>query len=125
MFGVLVEVGLVGLAVAGLARLARSRRSLAGRLFVVMLIVVFVGFNGLSVWLACDGPGPAGYNVITGEGLWGSSGQFGPTWRNISKGLEMGVGVAVFGLAVAGLTRLAFWAVAGLERLASWAVARP
>ncbi len=88
MFGVLVEVVLIGLAVAGLARLARSRRSLAGRLFVVVLIVVFVGLNGLSVWLACQGPGPAGYNFITGEGLLGTAGQFGPTWRNISIGLD-------------------------------------
>jgi hypothetical protein len=124
MFGALVEVGLVGLAVAGLVRLARSCRSLAGRQFVVMLIVVFVGFNGLSVWLACAGPGPHGYNIITGEGLWGTAGQFGPTWRNISIGLGIGAGVAAFGLAVAGLTRLAFWAVAGLARLARWAVAR-
>ena len=72
MFGMFVWfIGMfvlfIGLAVAGLARLARLRRSLAGRLFFVVLIVVFVGFNGLSVWLACQGPGPPGYNVITGE----------------------------------------------------------
>jgi hypothetical protein len=111
MFGVSVEVVLIGLAVAGLARVARSCRSLAGRLFVVVLIVVFVGFNGLSVWLACEGPGPAGFNVITGEGILGP-GQFGPTWRNISTGLAFGVGVAVIGLAGAGLARLVLWVVA-------------
>ena len=121
-------VGVIGLAVAGLARLARSRRSLAGRLFFVVLIVVFVGFNGLSVWLACQGPGPPGYNVITGEQAFnpmtGEPGQFGPTWRNIYKGLGDGVAVALIGLAPLGLASLARWAVAGLASLARWAVAR-
>jgi len=103
----------IGLAVAGLARLARSRRSLAGRLFFVVLIVVFVGFNALCVLLACDGPGrPAGYNFFTGVGLPGIAGEFGPTWRNISTGLGCGAGVALYGLAAVGLASLARWAVA-------------
>ncbi len=123
MFGMFVWfIGMfvlfIGLAVAGLARLARSRRSLAGRLFFVVLIVVFVGFNGLSVWLACQGPGPPGYNVITGEMVFdalGRPGQFGPTWRNIRKGLEGGTGVALIGLAPLGLARLARWPSRGDE----------
>jgi hypothetical protein len=118
-----VLVGVIGLAVAGLARLARSRRSLAGRLFFVVLIVVFVGFNGLSVWLACQGPGPPGYNVITGERfnpITGEPGQFGPTWGNIDKGLGDGAVFALFGLAAVGLASLARWAVAGVARLARW-----
>ena len=107
MFGMFVWfIGMfvlfIGLPVAGLARLARSCRSLAGQLLFFLLIVVFVGFNGLSVWLACQGPGPPGYNVITGEMVFdalGRPGQFGPTWRNIRKGLEGGTGVALIGLA--------------------------
>jgi hypothetical protein len=85
MFGVLVEVFFIGMAVVGLARLARSCRSLARRLFVVVLIAVFVGFNGLIVLLACQGPGPAGCSFITGEGIPGP-GQFGPTWENLTNG---------------------------------------
>ena len=106
VFGVLVEVVVIGLAVAGLARLARLRRSLAGRLFVVVLIVVFVGFNALWVLLACQGPHRPGYNVITGEQAFnpmtGEPGQFGPTWRNISTGLKDGAGVALIGCDRAG-----------------------
>ena len=49
--------------------------------------------------------------------MTGEPGQFGPTWRNIYKGLGDGVAVALIGLAPLGLARLARWAVAGVARL--------
>lgn len=123
ILGLVLFIGLPVAALAKLARLARSSRSLAGRLFFVVLIVVFVGFTALCVLLACQGPGPPGYNFITGEGIPGP-GEFGPTPKNIGKGLELAVIVASIGLALGGaaslLARLARWAVARPPRLARW-----
>jgi hypothetical protein len=79
-----------------------------------VLIVVFVAFNGVLIWVACSGPGPAAYNVITGEGAFRPC-HSGPIWSNISAGLNTGLGLALIGLSNAGPVKLARLSVAGLR----------
>ena len=68
-----------------------------------------VGAGAVGVWMACAGPGPAGYNVITGQGAGPMQpGSFGPTRENISAGLSAGV---VLGGVVAGLARAVRWVI--------------
>jgi hypothetical protein len=106
----------IGMPILGLAGLARSRRTLVGRLFFHLVNLLFICFTALLVTLACGGPNGPGYNMITGERATGEPGQFGPTWKNVSKGLEIPASLGILGLALAGLVKLANRAAAGLRK---------
>jgi hypothetical protein len=81
--------------------------------------LTFLGFSllctGYMVWEACRGPGPRGYNVITGVGLPYVQGAFGYTPRNIAKGIEFGLVLSItFGFWAAVIVKAVRWGVQGL-----------
>jgi hypothetical protein len=92
-------------------RAERIPRHLERWLFAAGLVVC----SAIGVGMACMGPGPAGYNIITGQGGDPSQpGSFGPTWDNISAGLATGL---PFGLLVGGVA-------AGFARTVRWTLDR-
>lgn len=71
-----------------------------------LFVIVFVGCLGVGVWLASQGPDPAGYNIITGVRPQDGK-PYGPTWANISQGLGTAFPVGlILGGILAGLVRL-------------------
>jgi hypothetical protein len=73
---------------------------------------VFLLCTGCTTWLAVQGPGPPGYNVITGAGVPPGHGEFGFTAANVGQGVATGLPIGViFGGMAAALVKVAQWGV--------------